>query len=316
MPDKQKTGMDESKHYKYIIENIKDVVWEMDENMVFTFVSPTVLQMSGYEVCEVLGKSLFEFLTEDSKVHTQKAKKKFTEELAKGKTKKSFLHDVQFICKDGRTIWTEVSANVSFVKNRVSGFIGSMRDISKKKASEEILNIYINNLEEANEKLEKMATTDLLTGAYNRRKFDEIIHMAIEKKKRYDRPFCLVMFDIDRFKRINDVYGHKTGDDVLKTISSIVTGNIRKTDCLFRWGGEEFIILLFESDLDMGITATEKIQKIIDGYSFGVGWNVTVSLSVAEYHSGEDIDPLIVRLDNSLLQAKSNGRNRYEISEK
>lgn len=96
MPDKQKTRMDESKPYKYIIENIKDVVWEMDENMVFTFVSPTVLQLSGYEVCEVLGKSLFEFLTEDSKVHTQKAKKKFTEELAKGKTKKSFLHDVLY----------------------------------------------------------------------------------------------------------------------------------------------------------------------------------------------------------------------------
>ena len=98
--------------------------------------------------------------------------------------------------------------------------------------------------------LEKFATTDNLTGALNRTKFSVIIEREIEMVKRYDQLLSMIIFDIDHFKKINDRYGHAVGDSVLKTIADIVRENTRKTDYFIRWGGEEFIILSSETNLD------------------------------------------------------------------
>jgi diguanylate cyclase (GGDEF)-like protein len=109
--------------------------------------------------------------------------------------------------------------------------------------------------------LEKLATTDKLTGAYDRIKFEEIIEKGIERVRRYRRPFSMIMFDIDHFKEVNDNYGHNVGDYVLRTIADFVRENIRILDYFVRWGGNEFIIIVSDNKCDQAYPLAEKIRK-------------------------------------------------------
>ena len=120
----------------------------------------------------------------------------------------------------------------------------------------------------------------------------------------------MIFFDIDRFKTINDRFGHKIGDCVLQCISRLVIDNIRVTDGLFRWGGEEFIIILPEVNLESAKNVAEKIRNIIQSHDFGIGQKISVSLGVGEYKPKENFDQVMLRVDNALLKAKSDGRNR------
>jgi diguanylate cyclase (GGDEF)-like protein len=154
----------------------------------------------------------------------------------------------------------------------------------------------------------------MLTGAYNRRKFDHYAKLSIDKQKRYGSPFSIIMFDVDNFKQINDNYGHNKGDQTLQEISAIVKNTLRNSDKLFRWGGEEFIILLPETSLENARIVAEKLRRSIESNPFNMRHgNVTVSLGVGEYKEDEGPDQLILRIDNALLNAKSNGRNKIEL---
>jgi diguanylate cyclase (GGDEF)-like protein len=168
------------------------------------------------------------------------------------------------------------------------------------------------DLEKALSRLEELATTDQLTGAYNRRKFEEIASEEIKRADRYELPLSLIAFDIDFFKRVNDVFGHLNGDMVLRDVTAMVRGDIRESDALVRWGGEEFIVLSPETGLDEAVEQAEKIRRKIAAHRFGEVGSITVSLGVAGYRAGEEIDSLIKRADDALYSAKSNGRNRVE----
>ena len=159
------------------------------------------------------------------------------------------------------------------------------------------------------EKLEKMATVDALTGAYNRRKFDNDINSLIANKEAISS-FSLIFFDIDCFKTVNDHLGHKMGDRVLQCISRLVIENIRATDGLFRWGGDEFIMILPEVNLEGAKLVAEKIRNIIQSHNFGIDQKISVSLGVGEYKPKESFDQLMQRVDTALLKAKIDGRNR------
>ncbi len=168
-----------------------------------------------------------------------------------------------------------------------------------------------------NEKLRLIAVTDKLTGLLNRNKFYEIANSELERSQRYKRPLSIIMFDIDHFKKINDTFGHGIGDYVLKTLSKIIKNSIRKSDYLFRWGGEEFIILATETNTDQAKTLAEKIRDAIEKYNFDKVHKVTISLGVASYNEEIDknsIDSLINRADEALYKAKESGRNRVEIA--
>ncbi|HEX3010566.1 MAG TPA: GGDEF domain-containing protein [Syntrophomonadaceae bacterium] len=155
-----------------------------------------------------------------------------------------------------------------------------------------------------------MATTDILTGVYNRRKFDEDLNLIIDKRKHHDIPFSLILFDIDHFKSINDFFGHKIGDAILQRISDLAGENLRTTDTVFRWGGDEFIIILPKTDLEGARAVAEKIRNIIQKEDFGIEKKLTVSLGVGECLAYENADQLIARIDKLLYQAKVEGRNR------
>ena len=157
---------------------------------------------------------------------------------------------------------------------------------------------------------EHLASTDTLTGAYNRRKFTDIFTNELQRNLRYNSTLTLIMFDIDHFKHINDEFGHAAGDAVLREMSQLVRGLIRANDVLVRWGGEEFIILLPQSEHKAAAAMAEKLRSAIEGYHFSGVPKVTVSFGVSEFRAGDTLESLCSRVDSALYRAKEEGRNR------
>ncbi|EDP74082.1 GGDEF domain-containing protein [Hydrogenivirga sp. 128-5-R1-1] len=164
------------------------------------------------------------------------------------------------------------------------------------------------------EKFRYLSETDRLTGLYNKGKFNEVLQREIQRAKRYKRPLSLIIFDIDHFKKINDTYGHKVGDEVLKALAKLIKKNIRKTDFAARWGGEEFVILAPETNVEGAKKLAEKLRQAVETYKFPTVGKVTISLGVAQLEPDEKPEDFIVRADMALYKAKEGGRNRVEIA--
>ncbi|BCO30885.1 hypothetical protein TspCOW1_09880 [Thiohalobacter sp. COW1] len=162
--------------------------------------------------------------------------------------------------------------------------------------------------------LEHQASHDVLTGLNNRRKFEELLLQEIERTNRYQRPFAVIMFDIDHFKRINDRHGHDVGDAVLSELAAIVREQVRDTDIPARWGGEEFIVLLPETGIEGAGRAAEGLRRRIAGTLFTGAGRVTISLGVTQYQPGDSLDSLVKRADEALYRAKGEGRNRVVVT--
>ena len=163
------------------------------------------------------------------------------------------------------------------------------------------------------QKLVQLATIDPLTSIHNRRKFDEVLQYELNRDSRYKNALSLVFCDLDNFKQINDHYGHKIGDDVLKAFARLVSENIRKTDTVARWGGEEFALLLPETDLKIATVAAEKLRRETEKFDFPHVGRITASFGVTQYIGGDTENSLINRADEALYTAKKNGRNRIEV---
>lgn len=158
--------------------------------------------------------------------------------------------------------------------------------------------------------LERLATTDMLTGLVNRSQFDLLLKSELNRHDRYSRPLSLIMLDLDYFKDINDSYGHDVGDQVLVELSHLLKSNLRKADCCARWGGEEFMLLAPETSLDQAVRLADKICNAIKHTAFPIDGCVTASFGVVEVHSKESSKSVMKRVDNALYQAKDKGRNR------
>ncbi len=175
-------------------------------------------------------------------------------------------------------------------------------------------------VEAANRLLQHKAEHDALTGAYNRHRLDEDLRNELSRAKRHDHPLSLVMFDIDHFKRINDELGHVTGDHVLRTLAQTVWDMLRKHDAMFRYGGEEFLLLLPEIDLTGALAVAEKARMAIEALEMRhiekVLPRITVSFGVATApQHGRTASELLQAVDGALYSAKRNGRNRVETAE-
>ncbi|MBN2658758.1 MAG: GGDEF domain-containing protein [Spirochaetales bacterium] len=160
-------------------------------------------------------------------------------------------------------------------------------------------------------KLEDSALKDPLTGLYNRRYLFETLPLRISLFGRYGDKTALLLIDVDHFKKINDQFGHSAGDKVLKTLAVIIRDGIRETDSAYRYGGEEFLIVLNDTERDQAALMAERMRKTVEEYPFeGVPWNVTVCIGIAEIRPGDNDDHLIERADNNLYEAKRAGRNQ------
>ncbi|MFV0347563.1 MAG: diguanylate cyclase, partial [Halodesulfovibrio sp.] len=179
--------------------------------------------------------------------------------------------------------------------------VGHLRDITERKLAEL--------------KLERMATTDSLTGLTNRARFLEIAAREVERGKRYNRTFALIMLDADKFKNVNDTYGHDAGDAVLVNIAETAANSLRETDTLARIGGEEFVVLMPETEEDMAMLVAERLRAAIEKQevvsSDGRIIRYTVSAGVAGMRADDTaIGSILKRADNALYTAKNEGRNR------
>ena len=157
-----------------------------------------------------------------------------------------------------------------------------------------------------------LATTDSLTGIANRREFSRVLEVEMERAKRYGAPLSLLMYDLDHFKRVNDTFGHDVGDDVLRAVTEVAKANIRTSDVAARWGGEEFLVLMPQSNLAAARSAAEKLRQAIGQCRFDKVNTITVSFGVTEWTPQDDSNALLKRVDDALYQAKENGRNRVE----
>jgi len=186
-----------------------------------------------------------------------------------------------------------------------AGIVGVMTDISERKALEG--------------KLTRLATTDPLTAAANRRHFLGEAEQEMERADRYGRPLAVVMIDIDHFKAVNDGYGHAAGDAVLAAAAAACHALLRDVDCFGRIGGEEFALLLPETTLAGAMEVAERLRQAIAASEVAFGdrsLRVTASLGIAERGDGDsDFDALLARADVALYRAKAAGRDRIECAE-
>jgi len=310
-----KESLDEYARYKFVVENIEDVLWEANAGAVFTFLSPAVREMTGYDAAQMLGRSALEFLAEDSKRYIQEQLHKSAGHEAAGQFGRSFLYDMEFIRADGSTIWCEVSVKPVYRDNSLVCYIGTARDVSERKMVEKKLQEMLEGQMRISAQLEDMATFDMLTGAYNRRKFKYFIEREIDKAEKYGTPFSIGMLDIDNFKQVNDVSGHNKGDHVLKDIVALIKNTLRATDRLFRWGGDEFIILFPDLNTENAMKVANRIRERIQANIFDTeGKGITVSLGIGAYEAKETADQFVARVDKALLNAKNKGKNLAEIA--
>jgi len=173
-----------------------------------------------------------------------------------------------------------------------------------------VQNRFNQKLKAKNIELEYLSQTDPLTGVYNRLKTDVLLDQEFERSRRYNRNLSVVMFDLDFFKQVNDTYGHQTGDRVLVAASSLVQAHIRKHDVLGRWGGEEFLILCPETDVQGAERLAENLRQQLESLDLGEVGAITASFGIAQLGRTEDIKRLIGYADNALYEAKQKGRNQ------
>lgn len=170
---------------------------------------------------------------------------------------------------------------------------------------------------EKNQELLKLSITDKLTEIYNRAKLDKTLQEEFNRSKRYKTEFSVILIDIDFFKKVNDTFGHQIGDDVLKESAQVLKDSIRLTDVLGRWGGEEFLIISPQTNLEGAVKIAEHINNAIKLYKFKTYPNkVTMSIGVASYFEDmSKIEEILLNADKSLYKAKENGRDRVVYHE-
>ena len=266
----------------------------------FIYANPALQAKLGYSEEELKNMFFWDILAEE---HKETAK----DAIKKGLVDIDYKHYVTFkvFKKTGEELWMYIYAGSALYKGkrvRIATFTDITELVQLRK-----------QLEKEKESYKNISEKDDLTGIFNRRKFKSSLERLIKIAARYKRPLSLVMFDIDRFKEINDNFGHQAGDSVLRELTALVGTTLRDTDILARYGGEEFMVIMPETDINDAENIAERIRKSVENHIFKYTTSVTISLGVGRYADGEDADGFIKRVDGALYKAKQGGRNRVCI---
>lgn len=229
----------------------------------------------------------------------------------------AYFKAMNFIHKTDYTLVTGVA--LFFTTIFIILFIGYSRSVrfnqalaSKNTALKELHT----QLDAKNKQLAELAIRDPLTRLYNRAHLAEMINQQIKLKDRYNTRSCLIMIDIDDFKQVNDKLGHKTGDDILKNLSEILTQCARNSDIVARWGGEEFVLLCPETDIEEAMLLAKRFQKALSEINHDALPKVTCSIGIAELHNKDSADEWFICADNAMYQAKAQGKDSISTLEK
>ena len=272
-------------------------------NVVF---NPLKVAALGYSMDELPRTVSYNFFTDklhpDDYMSTMKAMKLNME----GKSE-VYECEYRIMAKDGSWKWFYDSGKVTQrdAYGNPEFAAGIVFDITEKKEKEIML-------ESENKILEEQSITDGLTGIKNRGAIIEELKSKINQSLNYKSPLSIAMFDIDKFKEINDTKGHVFGDKVIKEVVNIISRNIRGVDSVGRYGGEEFLVILPNTSKESAYFVCERIRAKIEEFDFGEGFKVTLSGGVADYND-EGVIEFIDIADKKLYEAKNSGRNRIGI---
>lgn len=287
-----------AKHrFEMIFENNASGIILIDESCQILMVNKRFCELIGFSKSELVGENAIIYYLDDISYEAARQKILNTD-------KSSYLYlEHQLKRKDGKLIWCEFMGSQIELTGHNKTMIWSILDVTTQK--------------EMQEKLELQATTDYLTELYNRRYFTSRLEEEVSRVKRnQNTTTALIIFDLDKFKQINDTLGHLMGDFVLKEFADILKRNLRKTDIAGRVGGEEFAMILPNTNLKNAAILANRIREEVSNQTTkidGVNINYTVSVGLtALLYDDINSDTAFARADNALYVAKANGRNRVE----
>ena len=256
-----------------------------------------MLIILNYKEQEIVGKDILRFFyPDDRELFSENIEKIYREKEA------GVPLEIRMIHKNQEIMYMEVLSTLIQYEGAPAILI-TLRDITERKRTEA--------------ELKRLVITDDLSGLYNQRYFYIEISKEIERAKRHKRPLALFLIDIDKFKDFNDKYGHWEGDYVLKKIGEILLKNVRDIDLAFRYGGEEFAVILPDTHSKEAVKVAERIRKAVGKtvfYPFTLEGqpditNKTVSIGVTEFYTEDTIKSFLKRVDNAMYTAKTRGRN-------
>lgn len=304
--------MNESEHlqrqlndYKWLFNTVEVAIAIVNQDGSYVDFNEAYLRLMGFPAREQLYKSHPAVLSPEhqpnGQVSMDMANEMMQVALSKGK------HEFEWIHKrpDGNEFLSHVVLDqIDFGgEKRLRAVI---HDISETQRLERIV-------QERTNELEHLAKTDRLTGLYNRDRLEEVLKQEQYRADRYQSSFAIVKLDLDNFQRVNEEYGHDTGDRVIMEIAALIKDFCREADSVCRWSGEEFMIVLPESNLDGAYLMADNLRARIETHHFSDIDALTASFGVDMYQEGENINDLFRRVDQALRNAKETGKNCVEM---
>ena len=274
------------------MEQMDEMVRITDKEGYITYVNEALTRHTGYKKSELIGNTNLLFKSGE---HDEAFYKKMYVAIDK---KQSYQATFINAKKNGDRYFEDqiITPILNEESEEIEYFVSTSKDITQHVKMQE--------------EMKALATLDTLTGINNRYSLNKEIDSEIRRVKRYGGAFSLMMFDIDFFKKVNDTYGHDVGDSVLKEFSDIVSKSIRDTDSFGRWGGEEFILLAPNENLDGAMALAEKIRKSVSIFEFKGAKHISISIGLTLCNSSANKEKLLKKVDEALYEAKDAGRDR------
>ncbi|MGF1527543.1 MAG: diguanylate cyclase [Candidatus Competibacterales bacterium] len=289
------------RRYEAVVQSAHDGIVTIDEQQNIRMMNEAAKEIFGYSEEEIVGKPLTQLMPVKCRRKHVEYVEGFKASTVESRTMQSRAL-VQGLKKNGVEFPIEVTISKLNIKNSTE-MTAVVRDISEK--------------HRLIEELYRSSQEDPLTHLYNRRYFISSLKDEIARCKRFGHRFILVMLDIDHFKLFNDKHGHACGDFVLKRLSGILKNELGETDVIARWGGEEFLVLLPEVDIEAGLMVAEKIRASVQRAQIKYEQKilqVTVSIGVESFdHETMNIDDILMNVDKALYKSKVEGRNRVSV---
>ncbi|MFW1677970.1 sensor domain-containing diguanylate cyclase [Pontibacter sp. JAM-7] len=302
---------DDSEVYKTLLESTKAIPWKIEwETLTFSYIGPQIESLLGWE--RNSWKSIDDWI---ERMHPDDREAVVNFCIAQSRDGQDHEADYRALTQDGSYVWLrDVVHVVRDEQGDTIALIGFMFDITERKSTEQ-------RLLQLQQELEDLSYSDALTGIANRRMFNSILDMEWGHALRCRQPLSLIMLDIDCFKQYNDHYGHLKGDECLKQVAEILKSVVRRSnDFIARFGGEEFALILRDTDAETAGAMAERCREQvllqhIPHAASDISEVLTISLGVSSTvpSPGDDMTGFIETVDKLLYQAKEQGRNRVEI---
>lgn len=273
-----------------VINTTDDLIFFKDCKFKYLGCNKSYEKFIGKKESEIIGKDDFELFDEKSAILFRE------KDLAVVKAKRILIDEEWVVFENKNILLQTKKIPLQYKKDKSQGILGICRDITE--------------LHEIHEKLKEQAYYDELTKIFNRKAYNERIKEKFDLYQRYNSVFCIAMYDIDNFKNINDTYGHDIGDKVLKDMTDEIKLHIRKTDLLFRVGGEEFVILFSKTLIEEAFEVVEKVRIIVSNMNIVNNEKITISIGVSQVKEDDTPDSIYERIDKLMYISKHNGKNQ------